>query len=170
MVENEFCNFNHCPTLHYTAPSEGPVPLIVQLRRKRFEFLQCVTPWLAPYVRKKVVRKGPAKASSASGSSNLQPGDTVEVRSFEEISKTLNERGRHKGLFFMPEQKLYCGQRFKVYKKPQRMMMELTGEMREMTTPSYYLEGVYCNGQFHNGCERSCFLMWREEWLKKIPE
>jgi hypothetical protein len=99
----------------------------------------------------------------------FQPGDVVEVRSYDEISKTLNARNRNKGLFFMPEQKQFCGQRFKVFKSPHRMMMELTGEMREMTAPSYYLEGVYCDGHCHNGCERSCFLMWREEWLKKVP-
>lgn len=172
MVERNLCNFNHCPTLHYTSHIEGPVPMIVRMRRTRFQFLQCLAPWLAPHVRKKKkknVRKGPSKANPAVSSSSIQPGDIVEVRSFDEISRTLNDKGRSKGLFFMPEQKLYCGQRFKVYKKPQRLLMELTGEMREMTSPSFYLEGVYCNGQFHRGCERSCFLIWREEWLSRVP-
>lgn len=141
---------------------------MVRFRRARFKALQCTAPWLAPYVRKRKGASKPQAGSSEDG--GIKPGDIVEVRSFEEISKTLNAKGMHKGLFFMPEQRRFCGQRFKVYKRPQRIMLELTGEMRDLTTPSFFLEGAYCDGRFHDGCDRSCFCMWREEWLKRVEQ
>ena len=45
---------------------------------------------------------------------NLQPGEWVQVRSFDEISATLNEEGKFKGLYFMPEMEKFCGKKFKV--------------------------------------------------------
>ncbi len=98
----------------------------------------------------------------------LQPMEWVEVRSAEEIRSTLNAKDRLYGLNFMPEMWKYCGQRFRVFKQVSKIMLESTGELREMRRPTYYLEGVYCDGEFHQGCDRSCFLLWREEWLKRV--
>ena len=42
-------------------------------------------------------------------------GDWVEVRSKEEVIRTLDESGRLDGLPFMPQMFNYCGQRFRVH-------------------------------------------------------
>ena len=47
----------------------------------------------------------------------LSAGDWVEVRSKEEILRTLDKSGRMQGLPFMPQMFKYCGQRFQVYKR-----------------------------------------------------
>jgi hypothetical protein len=99
----------------------------------------------------------------------LQPGDWVEVRTKEEIEATLDGQGKLRGLQFMPEMGKFCGKRLRVLRRVQKFKLETTGEMRNMRYPSYYLDGAWCDGEFHDGCERSCFLLWREEWLKKIP-
>jgi hypothetical protein len=44
-------------------------------------------------------------------------GDWVEVRSKQEIMRTLDPKARSDGLSFMPQMFQYCGQRFKVYKR-----------------------------------------------------
>jgi len=77
---------------------------------------------------------------------NLQPGEWVQVRSLDEISSTLDDKGKYKGLYFMPEMERYCGDRFKVFKKVEIIKLESTGEVRKLRSPSVFLEGVYCNG------------------------
>jgi hypothetical protein len=98
---------------------------------------------------------------------NLQPGDFVMVRPLSEIAMTLDERGRHKGLYFMPEMEKFCGKKFKVFKKIETILLEATGELRKIKSPTYFLEGVHCDGSKQGGCDRACFHYWREDWLTK---
>jgi len=98
---------------------------------------------------------------------NFQPGETVRVRSEEEIAETLDENGKNGGLWFMPEMRRYFGQQFKVYKRVEKIIMETTGEYRRMKN-TVLLEGVICDGSEHHGCDRSCFHYWREVWLERV--
>jgi hypothetical protein len=99
---------------------------------------------------------------------NLKPGDLVEVKSEKEIFETLDVNGQHRGLAFFKEMVKFCGKRFRVYKRLRRIILEASGEMREMKTPTVLLEGVLCDGEFHGNCDRSCFCYWREIWLKPV--
>src|SRR5882724_289016 len=56
-------------------------------------------------------------AHMSSTSSKLKAGDWVEVRSKEEILRTLDAEGRLDGMPFMPEMFAFCGKRFQVYKR-----------------------------------------------------
>lgn len=98
---------------------------------------------------------------------NLQPGEWVEVRSEQEILRTLDADHKYKGLRFMAGMEKCCGRRYKVYKRLQRMLMESTGECRKIKN-SVLLEGAMCDGEPYNGCDRSCFFYWREVWLKRV--
>jgi hypothetical protein len=97
---------------------------------------------------------------------NLQPGELVEVRSREEILSTLDANGLNKGLLLMPEMLQFCGQRFKVFKRVERFVLEHTGEFRRMKN-TVLLDGVLCDG-WGGACNRSCFFFWREAWLKRV--
>ena len=99
---------------------------------------------------------------------NLQPGDWVEIRSFEEIFATLNSEGKYRGLAFTTEMLHYCGRRFKVFKRLENIILDATGEMRTIKTPTVILENVFCNGEAHGNCDRTCFCFWREKWLKPV--
>jgi len=101
---------------------------------------------------------------------NLEPGEWVEILSYEEILSTLNSRGVHRGLYFMDEMKKFCGQKFRVYKILKVIKLEATGEIRKLKTRTVLLEGVYCDGINHGGCDRSCFHYWREAWLKRATD
>ena len=51
----------------------------------------------------------------------LKAGDEVEVKSIDEILSTLDDKGRLDLLPFMPEMKKFCGKKFKVYKREDKI-------------------------------------------------
>ncbi len=101
---------------------------------------------------------------------NLLPGEWVQVRSLDEISATLDDNRKCKGLLFMVEMEKFCGKKLKVFKRVETIKLESTGEVRKLRSPTVFLEDAYCNGELHSGCDRACFHFWRESWLKRVPE
>lgn len=130
-------------------------------------FVSSTIPFLKPASRV-LMRRRNTQASQKRESLNLRPGDWVEVRSIEEIFSTLDAKEKLRGLRFTPEMQKFCGRRFKVYKKLNRIILEATGELRTIKSPTFILEGVLCDGSAHGGCDKSCFCYWREEWLKRV--
>lgn len=104
---------------------------------------------------------------------NLQPGELVEVKSLEEILDTLHDRrvgvGRCKGLLFMLPMPNFCGKRYRVYKRLNRILLEATGELKKVKN-TVLLEGVVCDGKDFYSCDRSCYHFWREAWLRRVEE
>jgi hypothetical protein len=104
---------------------------------------------------------------------NLKPGELVEVKSLEEILDTLDDRrvgvGRNKGLLFMLPMPNFCGKRYMVYKRLNRILLEATGELKKVKN-TVLLEGVVCDGKDFYACDRSCYHFWREVWLKRVAE
>lgn len=98
---------------------------------------------------------------------NLQPGEWVEVKSEEEIFATLDEKGNQKGLHWMRNMRKFCGKKFRVYKRLERMIIESTDEYRQIKN-TVLLEGVICDGEEWFSCDRSCYHFWREVWLKRV--
>jgi hypothetical protein len=96
---------------------------------------------------------------------NLTVGDWVEVRTKEEILRTLDHNGQLDGMPFMPEMFQFCGKRFQVYKSAHKTC-----------DPDYRSRRIYravhletrCDGQAHGGCQAGCLLFWKEAWLKPI--
>ena len=114
-------------------------------------------------------KKEKTTGTNSQESQNLQPGEWVEVKSVAEITETLDREKKYKGLYFMPEMEEFCGKKFKVFKRAEIIKLESTAEVRKLTCPAVFLEGVYCDGTYHDGCDRACFLFWRELWLRRIP-
>lgn len=98
---------------------------------------------------------------------NLQPGELVEVKSREEILATLDLNKKNRGLSFTPEMKKYCGKRFRVLKRLDKMYIEQTGAMRQIAN-TVLLEGATCDGKEHRGCQRGCYCLYREIWLRRV--
>lgn len=99
----------------------------------------------------------------------LKVGDWVEVRSKDEILRTLDNNGQLDGMPFMPEMLRFCGQSLRVHKRAHKTC--------DYTTPYPYhtrrLEGTVhletrCDGEAHGGCQAGCLLYWKEVWLKPI--
>lgn len=102
---------------------------------------------------------------------DLQPGDLVEVKALEEILPTLNERSYNRGMRFDKEMAAYCGRRFRVLRRVDRIIDEPTGKMVQMKTPCIQLEGTVCRALCSDGrlgCPRAIQEYWREIWLRRV--
>jgi hypothetical protein len=95
-----------------------------------------------------------------------RPGDLVEVRSFSEICATLDERGCLDGLPFMPEMVPFCGQRFPVLRRVDKVWEYAHGTGLRRIHNALLLNALRCGGDSHGGCEASCHLIWKADWVK----
>ena len=111
------------------------------------------------------------KHSSRTGAvHHFKSGDVVEVLSLEEIAATLDQNGSYENLPFTFEMRQFCGRRFRVFKRADKICMETPysldlRRLRDAVT----LEAVRCDGSDHDGCRRMCMLFWKERWLKPAP-
>jgi hypothetical protein len=98
----------------------------------------------------------------------LRQGDLVEVKGPSEILATLDERGALTDLPFMPEMAPYCGRRFTVERRAEKVCdtIHYTGSRR--LHDSVLLEDLRCDGSGHDGCQAECRLFWKEAWLRKV--
>lgn len=99
----------------------------------------------------------------------LLVGDLVQVRSAAEIRQTLDPDGALDGLPFMPEMLRFCGSRFRVYRRVDKIndMKTKTGLRR--LHASVTLEGLRCDGSAHDGCQAECQILWKDAWLQSVP-
>lgn len=113
----------------------------------------------------------PAPATTAP----LRPGDRVRVRSFEEIQATLDATSSYRGLGYEPVvMNRYCGGTFVVRKRIDRFFDERRWKMLKVREV-VILEGVFCEPPPKSlpvwaGCDRSCFLFWKEAWLERVDD
>src|SRR5215207_5158582 len=99
---------------------------------------------------------------------SVHAGDTVRVRSREEILATLDANGRLDGQPFMPEMLQFAGRELPVSKVAHKACDTInrpsTGIRRLDHT--VHLADTRCDGSAHGGCQADCLLFWREEWLE----
>ncbi len=93
----------------------------------------------------------------------LRAGDWVEVRSKEEILRTLDRGGRLDGMPFMPEMFEFCGRKFQVQKRAHKSCDPDYRSRR--IERAVHLE-TRCDGQAHGGCQAGCTFFWKEAWLR----
>lgn len=102
-----------------------------------------------------------------SKSTTLRVGDWVEVRTKEEILRTLDRNGQLDGMPFMPEMFSFCGKQFQVYKRAHKTCDTVFPVRGRRVHSAVHLE-TRCDGSAHGGCQASCLLFWKEAWLKPI--
>ena len=100
----------------------------------------------------------------------LRRGDVVEVKSAKEILATLDTEGRTEALPFMTEMIQYCGRRFTVEKRAEKICdtIKLSGSRRLQNT--VILKDLRCDGSAHDGCQAECRLFWKESWLRRVSK
>lgn len=92
----------------------------------------------------------------------------VRVRPEAEIAATLDADGKLEGLPFMPEMAKHCGQVFRVHRRADKTCVE--GHAMRRLGGAVLLEGLRCDGAFHDGCQRNCLFFWKEAWLEPAAE
>ena len=99
----------------------------------------------------------------------FKTGKVVEVRSADQILRTLDENGALDGLPFMPEMLEFCGKSFRVSRRVEKTCVEwatLAYDIREFENDDVvFLEDLRCPGTSHDGCQRACMLFWKTRWL-----
>jgi hypothetical protein len=100
----------------------------------------------------------------------LRPGDIVEVRPPDEILETLDAEGALGHLPFMPEMLAFYGRRLRVSRQALTVCYYGTeGGGRGFDADNVVtLDATRCSGSAHDGCQKSCMVFWREEWLRKV--
>ena len=144
-----------------------------------FYVMHCYMPQALPYWKRYSpfkAKQDPAKEETATAHRDervlerdlgLEEGEWVEVKTEDEIRSTLDRQEQLGGLGFMPEQAKFCGERLRIFKHVKKIKLESTGEVRTISRPTFCLEGAFCDGLSHDDCDRSCLLLWREEWLRR---
>jgi hypothetical protein len=117
---------------------------------------------LGPYAKGRN-QKTPAE------SLDLQAGEYVEVKSLESIRETLDHKAYNRGLYFTPSMSQLCGQKRKVDRKVEKIIVDGTGEMRRLKN-TVFLQGEVCECSCvaFGGCPRGEFSYWREIWLRRV--
>jgi hypothetical protein len=107
--------------------------------------------------------------STPAASLDLQPGEWIEIKPVAEISETLNDKGYNRGLFFTPAMGRSCGEKYQVKRKLEKIIVDGTGEMRQMRNTAF-LEGSMCGCSCvaFGGCPRNEFAYWRDIWLRRV--
>lgn len=137
------------------------------------EMAHRISVWLFWKIRK-VLRgaygRGTLKSTPA-GTLNLQPGELVEIKPLDDISRTLDERAYNRGLYFTPAMGGLCGEEFRVKCRPEKIIVDGTGEMRQLRN-TVFLEGSLCGCSCvaFGGCPRGEFAYWREIWLRRSED
>lgn len=98
---------------------------------------------------------------------NLLAGETVEVRSQEEILATLDATGRLDAMPFMPEMLQYCGHRYRVFKRADKTCDNIKPWNMRRLKNAVHLTDVRCDGKAHQDCDAGCLIYWHEAWLKR---
>jgi hypothetical protein len=99
----------------------------------------------------------------------LRRGDLVEVRSAAEILGTLDEQGALDSMPFMPEMVQYCGRRFRVDRRAEKVCDTINSTLQSRNLPNtVLLDELRCDGSAHGGCQAECRFFWNEGWLRKV--
>jgi hypothetical protein len=101
----------------------------------------------------------------------LQPGELVQVKSKEEIARTLSPQGRSRGLWFDREMMPHCGGTYRVRQRVSRFIDDRDGRMIQLKTDCVTLDGVVCSGDLSLRrwfCPREIYPYWRECWLRRV--
>ncbi len=101
---------------------------------------------------------------------NLQPGELVQIKTKEEIVRTLDRNNTNRGLSFDTEMLMYCGRRARVLRRVERIIDEKTGRMLRLAGDCIILDGVVCTADYNQYCPRGIYPYWREIWLRRVKE
>jgi len=97
--------------------------------------------------------------------SDLLPGDTVRVLSADAIGRTLDNKGKNRGLWFDRDMVKYCGLTYQVLRRVDQIIDDATGQMRPMKTPCIVLKNAQYSGEYLRFSAQQDHLFWRETWL-----
>jgi hypothetical protein len=140
---------------------EGEQDLFLRLNRDRSE--QTIRAGNCP--RPHPLRRWIARALFGH---HLLVGDTVRVRSLQEIQRSLGTDGTLDGLPFMDEMAAFCGKSARVYRVLDKIYDYGRSRRMRRLDDAVLLVGLRCDGAAHGNCQAACYLIWKCAWLEPI--
>jgi len=104
---------------------------------------------------------------------DLQPGERVRVKPYEDIVKTLDCNYRNRGLYFDGEMVPFTEREYEVERRQSQIIDERTGKMVRFKTDAIVLKDVVCEARYaicRRFCPRAIYPYWREIWLERASE
>jgi hypothetical protein len=144
----------------------------------RLGFAYRITVRLHDFVHGLLIRRPPPYGDGTiahgvqtpAGDFGLQPGEQVRVKTHQEILATVNKEHKNRGMRFDEEMVSYCGKEFRVARRVEKIIDEVSGEMIQMKNPCIVLDGVVCRSEYSAHrllCPRAIVPYWREIWLQR---
>jgi hypothetical protein len=103
---------------------------------------------------------------------DLQVGETVRVKPYKEIVKTLDSNYRNRGLYFDAEMVPFTEREYEVERRQKQIIDEASGKMIRFKTDAIILKDVVCEARYaicRRFCPRAIYPYWREIWLERVP-
>ena len=104
---------------------------------------------------------------------DLQPGERVRVKPFQDILNTLDSRYRNRGLYFDQEYVPFTEKEFVVSRRVKQIIDERTSKMVRFKTDAIVLDNVVCEARYaecRRFCPRAIIPFWREIWLERVSK
>lgn len=103
---------------------------------------------------------------------DLAVGETVRVKPYGEILKTLDSNYRNRGLYFDAEMVPFTEREYEVERRQKQIIDEGSGKMVRFKTDAIILKDVVCEARYaicRRFCPRAIYPYWREIWLERVP-
>lgn len=115
--------------------------------------------------------KVPKGARTPAGKLDVQEGEMVRIKDYQEILETLDDEWKNRGLYFDAEMVPYTNGTYKVLKRVNRIIDEKTGKMLHFKSECLILDEVVCQARYakcRKLCPRAYYMYWREIWVEKV--
>jgi hypothetical protein len=103
----------------------------------------------------------------------MQSGELVRVKSHEEIKQTINTGHKNRGMWYDHEMVKFSGHEYRVARRVDKIIDEVSGKMLLMKQPCIVLDKVWCTAEYTGGrllCRRAVTTYWRENWLERVED
>lgn len=115
--------------------------------------------------------KVPKGARTPAGKLDVQEGEMVRIKDYQEILETLDDEWKNRGLYFDAEMVPFTGGTYKVLKRVNRIIDEKNGKMLHFKTECLILDEVVCQARYakcRKLCPRAYYMYWREIWVERV--
>ena len=99
--------------------------------------------------------KIPAGTPTPMAKLDLRPGERVRVKKYPEILATLNDKWHNRGMYFDPEEVVFCGGGYEVLRRVDHIIDERTGKMLHLKSDAIILKDVVCQARYAR-CRKLC--------------
>ena len=110
---------------------------------------------------------GTCVGQTPAASLGLRPGERVRVKSAAEILATLNARGFNRGMEFTREMLRFCGRRFTVLARAERIISD-DDAVAHPLKDTVILDGAVYNYLGNLAVPREEYVFWHECWLERV--